>query len=181
MIRRVVTSVTAGGQWGIEGYVLDDLDTSATITEGVDDDPIDVFGGVHIYARPAAGDRAEAVMLHVGGKADHPVLAALRNEDARARYVTEFEDLSAGEVVIFNSAGDARVKIKADGEIEITAAAGQKILLKMKAGATEPAVLKSEHVGHTHGPGTFANSGGSVTGISGGAAAITGSAVVELE
>ncbi len=172
MIRRVVTSATAGGRWGIEGYELDDIDTGVAFTEGVDDDPVDVFAGIHIYARPAAADKSEGILLHVGGEAEHPVLAALRNEDARLRYVAEFGDLSRGEVVVFNSAGTARVKVRTNGEIEITVAAGQKLLVKTKAGTALPVATKADVDaiqaaldGHSHlyipgaGPGTVSTTG----------------------
>ena len=92
IVRRVTLVATQGGQWTTEGYELEDG------IEGTDDlneqEATDVFQGLNIYARPATADNAEAIMLHVGAKSEHPVIAALRNEDARRRYVDEFGDLA---------------------------------------------------------------------------------------
>ncbi len=46
----------------------------------------------------------------------------------------------------------------------------------VQIGGSNPLVTKAEFDGHTHGPGTFSNSGGSVTGASSGASAVTGTA-----
>ncbi len=113
MIRRVVPDDTAGGLWSIFGYETDDD------IEGDGGEPIDVFQGIGIYARPAAADRSEAVMVLVGGEAQHDALVALRNEDARRRFVEVFGDIDPGEVAIFPSRGDCRIILKEDGTIEI--------------------------------------------------------------
>ncbi len=46
----------------------------------------------------------------------------------------------------------------------------------VKIGGDEPLVRKSEFDGHTHGGGTLSNSSGTVTGTSGGASSVTGTA-----
>ena len=188
MVRRVTLGVTSGARWAFQGYEFEDDDTGSTISEGDDDEPTDVFQGIGIYARPATGDNSEAIMLHVGGEAEHPVLVGFRNEDARARYVAEFEDVAPGEIVIFHSAGTARVKITAAGEIEITATAGEKIKLKTKAGTSLPLATKADVLavqaalnGHAHtyipGPGP----GVTQTTLNPSVPAPTGTTVVEGE
>lgn len=117
VVRRVIFGAaaddTAGGLWGFLGYETDDD------AEGEDAEPVETFPGINIYARPGAGDKAEGVMLHVGARPDHPVLAAFRNEDARRRYVEEFGDLDPGEVAIFPTGATIRVICKVDGTIEV--------------------------------------------------------------
>lgn len=173
LVRRVVLTATSGGQWGIEGYETEDE------LEGDEDEPVDVFQGLYIYARPGSSDNAEAVMLSVGAKSNNPTLVALRNEDARKRYVDEFGDISEGEIVIFNSAGKSRVHISAAGEIAIEAESGQEILIRSPGGSTDALVKKSEFDGHSH-TTTATVDGGSV-GVIGGAAAVTGTTVLKAE
>lgn len=144
LARRVVFSATSGGRWAVQGYETEDG------IEGDDDDPVDLFPGIGIYAKPASGDNAEGVMLHVGGRADHPTIVATRNEDARRRYVAEFGDLSPGEFAIFNSAGTARVIITAGGEIQIEAKANEEILVRSPGGMTDQLVTKTDFLNHTH-------------------------------
>ncbi len=148
IVRRVILTATAGGQWQTEGYELDGT------VEGEDDigeaEEVDNFQGIHIYARPASGDNSEAILLHVGGKTDHPVIGATRNEDARLRYVEEFGDLAAGETAVFNSTGTARIVIQADGSVEITVPSSKKLLVRTNGGTTDALVTKTEHNGHIH-------------------------------
>lgn len=54
-----------------------------------------------------------------------------------------------------------------------------EVLIHNGSGGAEPVVRKSEHDGHTHGPGTFQAGGDSVTGTSGGAPAVTGTPVLK--
>ena len=181
MARRVTIASSKGGAWGFEGYSIPDLrGGSSATTEGANYDDTELFAGIGIIARPTDADNAEAVILQVGAEAEHPTIIAVRNEAARARYEAEFGELEKGAVAVFNSAGMARALITADGDVHVTAAAGKKIYLS-HGGSTERVALKSDVDGHTHGPGSFSNSGGSVVGVSGGAAAITGSESVEVE
>lgn len=151
MVRRVVVSASKGGAWSVGGYAIPDLRGGSTITtEGEDDDPAEVFGGIGIWARPAGGDRAEGLLLNVGGKAEHGVICAVRNEDARKRYVEEFGSIGQGEIALFPSTGTSRVLIKQDGSIEITPAAGKKILIKTKDGTTDSLVTRTEFLSHGH-------------------------------
>ncbi len=173
LVRRVVLTSSSGGQWGIEGYKTEDG------IEGDEDEPVDVFQGLYIYARPGADDNAEAVMLSVGAKSNNPVIAAVRNEDARRRYVEEFGDIAQGEIVIFNSLGKSRIHISAAGAIAIEAESGQEVLIRSPGGATDALVKKSEFDGHSH-TTTATVSSGSV-GVIGGAPAVTGTEVLKAE
>lgn len=56
-----------------------------------------------------------------------------------------------------------------------------EVLIHDGAGGAEALVKKSEYDGHTHGPGTFSNSGGAVAGLSGGAAEVTGTTVLKAK
>ncbi len=179
MIRRVTLAATAGGLWGIAGYVLDD-DDGTEFTEGDDDDPIENFGGIHIYARPLSTDNAEAIMLHVGGEADHPVLVGARSEDARLRYVAEFGDIDPGETVLFNSSGTTRIIVSAAGQTEITLTAGEKLLVREKGGTTDRLVTKGEFERHTHATAATGSPVGP-TQLTGGALKYTLSLEAELE
>ena len=183
MVRRVVVAASQGAEWGLQGYAIPDLRGGDGFTiEGDGDEPVEVFQGIGIIARPAAGDNAEALVLQVGAEAEHQIFGAMRNEAARARYVEEFGEPAAGEIAIFNSAGSARVLVRADGTVEITAASGQEILLSA-GGSTEPLVRKSDFDGHTHGALglTAPGGGGPVTGQTAGATAVPGTSVVKGE
>lgn len=140
MVRRVAVTSTARALWTWLGY-------STEVEVETDDAP--VFGGIGIYARPAAG-QGEAILLHVGGSPDHPALVALRDEAARLRYVAEFGDVAAGETAIHGSAGTARVLVTADGDVEITPAAGRKVYIRTKDGATDQLVTKADFMNHAH-------------------------------
>ena len=141
-IRKVAVAVVGGSDWGILGYEFTDPETGETTCEGEGDPGVPVFQGIGIFARPVS-DQAEAIMVHVGCEADHPILAAVRDEDGRRAYVAEFDEVAAGEVAIFNGQGTARVLIKADGSIEVTAGAGGTVDVKTKAG-TAQATVKGE-------------------------------------
>lgn len=144
LIRRVVFGDTSGGQWGTEGYETGDG------IEGDGAEPTDVYQGLYMYARPAADDNAEGLMLSIGASSNNPAVAALRNEDARRRYVEEFGDLSAGELAIFNSAGKTRVHITAAGDVLIEADGGQEVKIRTNGGSTDSLITKSEFDNHGH-------------------------------
>ena len=125
VVRRVIFGDTKGGLWGILGYETEDD------AEGDDAEPVETFQGIGIYARPAEGDNAEGVMLHIGGQAEHPVLAAFRNEDARKRMIKLLGDIDPGEVAFFPSTGAVRVLLKQNGTIEIGGVATQQLATKL--------------------------------------------------
>jgi len=151
MIRRVVVAASQGEAWGFQGYAIPDLRGGESFeVEGDGDEPVEVFQGIGIAARPADGDNAEAVVFAVGAEAEHPIIGAARNEAARARYVAEFGEVGKGEIAVFNSAGMARVLITADGDIEITPAAGRQIFLRTNGGTPDRLVTRSEFMKHGH-------------------------------
>lgn len=141
-VRRVVLAATKGGQWNVQGYQLPDLDGTGESTEGDEEDAYDHFGGVQIYARPADADNAEAIVLSIGVQSDHPVIASTRNEDARQRYVEFYGEIEPGELAISNSQGNARVVIKANGDISIDSEG--TIFAKSKDGTANPVAFASE-------------------------------------
>jgi len=65
---------------------------------------------------------AEAVVVFVGGRRDHALVAAV--DDRRYRPT----GLADGEVAVYHKDG-ARIQLAADGSITITAKPGQKIIL----------------------------------------------------
>lgn len=148
-IRKVVISSSEGSDWGMLGYEFENLEDGTTTCEGEGDDPIPVFQGIGIYARPL-GTNAEGIMLHVGCQADHPILTAVRDEDGRRAYVEEFGEIAQGEIAIFNGAGTARVLVKKDGAIEINPAAGKKISMREKGGTADALVKRGEFLAHGH-------------------------------
>lgn len=136
LVRRVDLDEAVGGIWRWLGYEDDD--------GARESDTAPVYGGIGIYARPAAGDRAEAVLVHIGGSSQHPALAALRNEDARRRYVAEFGELEPGEVAIFPSSGKSRVILRVDGSAVIEVEAGQEILARSTGGVAGALATKAD-------------------------------------
>ena len=65
--------------------------------------------------------------------------------------------------------------------IVIAVPPGGEVYVHDGSGGAEPLVRRSEFNGHTHGPGTFTNSGGNVTGESGGADDVDGTAVLKAK
>jgi phage gp45-like len=115
---------------------------------------------------PLAG--AEAVVVFPNGDRSHPLVTAVSDR----RYRPTGGD--PGQITIHNHVTGCRVIMMANGSIELQPAPGQEVFIRDDGGSVDRLVKKSEHDGHTHGPGTFANSGGTVAGVSGGAAAVAG-------
>ncbi len=159
MVRRVAfgasARATSGGLWSILGYETDDE------SEGDDDEPVETFQGICIYARPATSDKAEALMFSVGAHSDHPTLGAFRNEDARKRMIAKFGDIDPGEAALFPSAGDVRILLKADGTIEIGAEATEALATK-----ADVQRIRDELNAHTHTTTAVTGGGGAVDVIS---------------
>jgi len=150
IVRKVALGDTAGGAWGVLGYAIPDLRGGRSfVTQGDSEDAVEVFNGINIYARPASGDKAEAVLLNVGGEAQHPVIAAVRDESARKRYVETFGDIDAGAIAIFNSAGKSRLVIKADGNIEVDLEEGAEMTVR-RGGEPDNLVTRTDLLNHTH-------------------------------
>ncbi len=103
---------------------------------------------------------AEAVVLFVNGQRDHGLVVAV--DDRRYR----IKNLASGEVAVYDQTGSV-ITLKANGDIEMRPHSGKVKLTgdleatgDVKAGTVS---LKN----HQHSAGSFANSGGPVTGTSG--------------
>jgi len=105
LVRRMLVSLTsAGGLWQLLGK--EDGDGNRERASDVE-----AFQQIGFLSRPAAGSRAEGVVVKVGGESGHPVVIASRD---RAIEIAIGED----ETVIFNSTGTL-VKITAGGRVEL--------------------------------------------------------------
>lgn len=151
IVRKVALGETSGGSWGVLGYAIPDLRGGRSfVTQGDSEDAVEVFGGINIYARPASGDKGEAVVVNVGGEAQHPVIAAVRNESARKRYVETFGELEAGAIAIFNAKGQSRLIITADGNIEVDLEDGAEMTIRRPGGVPDNLITRTELLNHTH-------------------------------
>lgn len=98
---------------------------------------------------------AETVVLFVGGRRDHGLAVAV--DDRRYRLT----GLADGEVAVYDQTG-SKIVLKANGDVEIVPSSGFVIVTgDVQADGVS---LKA----HTHAAGTLTNSGGSVTGTTGG-------------
>lgn len=136
------------------------------------DKGIEHFQPYGFYAVPLTG--AEALVLFPNADHGHPVAIAV----ADRRYRPTGGD--PGEVGIYNNVTGCRVRMLPSGDIEINPGPTGEVYVREDGGPAERLVRKSEHDGHTHGAGTFTapGGGGAVTGVSGGAAAVTGTPVL---
>lgn len=99
----------------------------------VEQEDAELFPGIGIYARPKGSDRAEALVVKVGGESGHPVVVAVRDEDMR-RAQAVIRDLGEGEVAVFNHLGYA--KFDAQGNLTIHS----PTTIKLGASAVQPLV-----------------------------------------
>lgn len=111
LARRMVVKLTDGGIWQLAGHSLFEPATRETV-QAVN------FPGIGIAARPPVGGAPEAVVIQIGG-ANNPAIVALRDEATRS---ASAGDLESDEVAIFNTT--ARVRVRANGTIEIASIAG---------------------------------------------------------
>ena len=142
--RRMVIKLTsrsgaASAIWQMLGH-RDELGRAETVD-------VEVFPGVGIYARPKAGGKAEAVIVHVGGP-DQPIAVATRNEDIRRQVLA---DVKEDETAIYTST--AVVLINADGTIEIRSAGGLAVPLATLADVQAIQAALDLHT-HAHGDPT---------------------------
>lgn len=86
MIRRFIVTLTGeAGLWQVEGH------------EGERADDVEVFGNIGFFSRPpASGNKAEAIVAHVGGESGHPVVIATRDRSTQP-------ELEPDETAIHNS------------------------------------------------------------------------------
>jgi phage gp45-like len=142
-------------------------------------DTMDMFSPVGIIGRPADDAEVEAAVSFIGGDGAHPI--ALSCLDGTRRAVIDVEGLDADEVIVYTSG--LVLKLTASGTIEARALGGAAESLAFTSALQSVndriTALENNFSGHTHGPGSYSNSGGTVGGTSGGAAPSETSATVE--
>ena len=107
LLRRMSVGDTAALEYVLEG--LEDADGNLETDRG------EVFGVAGVASRPAAGDKAEAVVAYLGGDANAPVVVATRNADAIRRLEAALgRELGAGETAVFSSSAGARITLDGD-------------------------------------------------------------------
>lgn len=131
-LRRMAIKLTSRVLWQLLGHKTDDG------TETVD---AEVFSGIGFYARPRTSDRAEAIVVNVGG-ASHPAIVATRNEDVRR----EVANIAADETAVFNS--QATIHVMANGEIHIRSKDGTAVQIPRFSDVES---IRNALDGHTHG------------------------------
>lgn len=135
-LRRMAIKVTSRVLWQLVGHRTED---------GQETVDVEVFPGVGFYARPKATDRAEAVVVHIGG-ATHPAIVATRNEDVRKAIAALGED----ETAMFNSQATVHV---IGGEIHIRTKDGTAVQIPRFADVQSMRNALSAHT-HPHGDPT---------------------------
>ncbi len=140
LIRRLTVKATSALLWALEGF--DDLEGNV---EQLDAE-LFVAGGFH--ARPAAGARAEALVVQVGGESGHAVVVGTR--DADSLKVAGQGDADGAQ--IHNSV--AIVRVRASGVVEAGTHGGPFVPLATKADLDALAdwVSRHVHIGVTPGP-----------------------------
>lgn len=109
---------------------------------------VERFAHFGLTSRPPAG--AEVVVLCLGGGRDHPVVVA--DEDRRERPTGV---LGAGETCIY-ATGGARIVLRANGSVEITAAGDLKVTGNVDATGNVKdsigtlAAFRTAYNSHTH-------------------------------
>ena len=128
--------------------------------------------GFSSVALPGPG--TESFVVFPGGDRAHPIVIAVTDRALRPT------DRPGGEVTIYNERG-AKVILRGDSpDVEIQPGPGGQVLVREEGGTVDRLVRKSDHDGHTHPAGTLAapSGGGPVTGVTGGAPAVTGTSVL---
>lgn len=128
--------------------------------------------GFSSVALPGPG--TESFVVFPGGDRAHPIVIAVTDRALRPT------DRPGGEVTIYNERG-AKVILRGDSpDVEIQPGPGGQVLVREEGGTVDRLVRKSDHDGHTHPAGTLVapSGGGAVTGVTGGAPAVTGTSVL---
>lgn len=142
------------------------------VMAGEDIDECENFHPYGFTSVPLPG--AEAVVLFPNGDRGHPLLVAVADRRHRP---TGGEP---GEVSLYTSAG-SRVRLLADGNVEVTPGPGGEVFIRSEGGSAERLVKKSEFDGHTHPFGTIACSTGTVSGATAVAPAAAGTQKLQAE
>ncbi len=93
LIRRYVVKATDAVSWLLEGF----RDEAGN----VDSERAEVFSGIGIAARPPANGAPEAVVVNIGGQANHSVIVATRDYQTE-KAVVSVATLEPGDTLVFN-------------------------------------------------------------------------------
>lgn len=123
---------------------------------------------------PLAG--AEVIAAFPNGDRSHALVVVASDR----RYRPTGGD--PGQVTVHHYQG-AKVTLLEGGNIEIQPGPGGEVLIGDGSGHFDRLVKKGEFDGHTHPPGTLTapSGGGPVTGVSGGAAAVSGTETLRVQ
>lgn len=113
LIRALPATATAIAAWTLRGF------SDGDNTESIDDVPI--YQGVGFAARPKSG-HGEAVLAHLGGESNSPIVIATRDRFAAAQFEQVAGQLGEGETAVFTEAG-AYIKLDAQGNVVVVPAA----------------------------------------------------------
>jgi phage gp45-like len=111
------------------------------VLQGEDIDDAERFQSYGFSSVPLAG--AEAVVIFPGGDRAHPLVVAV--DDRRYRPTGG----QPGEVTVYHHTG-AKIRLEADGDIEVQPAPGRQVFIRSEGGSAEPLVKKSEFDAHIH-------------------------------
>jgi len=121
-----------------------------------ENDELEAFTRVGFYSRPAAGARAEAIVVKVGGESGHPVLIASRDQDLIRAIADAVGGFGEDEAAIFNSSALVRCR---DGIVEACSPGGTAVALATKA---DVEALRATFNTHTHPCSATTGGGGSL-------------------
>jgi phage baseplate assembly protein V len=170
-LRNRIANLVARGTVTLVNNALDMQKVQLTVMSGEPvegDDGLEHFQPVGFRAVPAVG--AEAVVVFPNGYRGLGLVIAV--SDRRGAPTGD----DPGTVTVYSPTSSAKIIMLPDGTIEVQPAAGKAVNVREPGGTLSPLVRKSEYDGHTHAPGTFVapGGGGPVTGLSGGAPAVSG-------
>lgn len=124
IVRRMVATLWDGttNRWQLKG-VTGREDSETEILPRAE-----LFQHVGFASSPAAGSAPEVVVVHPGGKANHPIVIATRNRASKVA-------VADGETAIYSDASGALVRITAVGDVIVRAASGRTVTVDDGAGA----------------------------------------------
>lgn len=138
LVRRLVATATAFPRWQVAGV---------RGVDGTETDRVEVFPGVGIQARPAAGHTAEVIAVNVDGRAGAAVAIATRDEaGAAAARTAATGGLAAGDTIVH--ADGLLVQLDASaGAVEVRTNGGAAVALATKA---DLEALRTWLIAHVH-------------------------------
>lgn len=130
LVRRATISLTnTDGTWQARGYR--GFEGSHGDLDGEKWNGVEVFPGIGFWSRPKSGTVPEAIIVHVGGEPNHPVIVATRDKTSQVA-------LDLDETAIFTS--QSIVVVKKDGTVEI----------RSLGGTAQKLVTWADFTNHTH-------------------------------